>query len=114
MIVELLIRFLIGGLIISVFSLIGDVLQPKSFAGIFGAAPSVALASLGLALLMHGGRYVSLEGRSMIAGAAALLIYSLVVHILLARKDTDALVGASTSWMAWVLVAFTLWGGFLR
>jgi hypothetical protein len=41
-------RFLIGGTIVSVFALIGDVLKPKGFAGLFGAAPSVALATLGL------------------------------------------------------------------
>jgi Protein of unknown function (DUF3147) len=38
-------RFLIGGLTVSIFSLIGDILKPKSFAGLFGAAPSVALAT---------------------------------------------------------------------
>ena len=42
---EFLIRFLIGGAIVSAFAMIGDVLRPKSFAGLFGAAPSVALAT---------------------------------------------------------------------
>jgi hypothetical protein len=41
---QILIRFLIGGAVVSVFALIGDVLKPKSFAGLFGAAPSVAVA----------------------------------------------------------------------
>ena len=31
-----------------------DVLRPKSFAGLFGAAPSVALATLGIAIYQHG------------------------------------------------------------
>ncbi len=43
---EILVRFIAGGIIISVFALIGDVLKPKSFAGLFGAAPSVALVTL--------------------------------------------------------------------
>ena len=46
--IQILIRFLVGGAMVSVFALIGDVLKPKSFAGLFGAAPSVALATLGL------------------------------------------------------------------
>jgi len=45
---QFLIRFVIGGLVVSVFAICGDVLRPKSFAGLFGAAPSVALASLAL------------------------------------------------------------------
>jgi hypothetical protein len=45
---QLLIRFLVGGAVVSVFAVLGDVLKPKSFAGLFPAAPSVALATLGL------------------------------------------------------------------
>ena len=40
---EYLIRFLVGGVVVSAFSMLGDLLRPKSFAGLFGAAPSVAL-----------------------------------------------------------------------
>jgi hypothetical protein len=36
---ELILRFLIGGTLVSAFALIGDLLRPKSFAGLFGAAP---------------------------------------------------------------------------
>src|SRR6266850_7425804 len=32
-------RFMIGGLIVSSFTMLGDVLRPKSFAGLFSAAP---------------------------------------------------------------------------
>ena len=38
---ELIFRFIVGGLVVSLFAVIGDVLKPKSFAGLFGAAPSV-------------------------------------------------------------------------
>jgi hypothetical protein len=47
--VDYALRSLIGGLVVSLFAVIGDVLRPKSFAGLFGAAPSIALATLGLA-----------------------------------------------------------------
>ena len=53
---DYLLRFLIGGVVVSVFAVLGDVLRPKSFAGLFGAAPSVALATLGLAFWKHGER----------------------------------------------------------
>src|ERR1700680_3152638 len=51
---ELLFRFLIGGTLVSTFALIGDLFKPKKFAGLFGAAPSIALATLGLGLSAVG------------------------------------------------------------
>jgi Protein of unknown function (DUF3147) len=88
--VDYALRFLIGGLVVSLFAVVGDVLRPKSFAGLFGAAPSVALATLGLAFSKHGGDYVAIEGRSMILGSIALAAYSLVVCKLLMRADRPA------------------------
>jgi hypothetical protein len=40
----------VGGVVVSLFAILGDTLKPKSFAGLFGAAPSVALATLGLTI----------------------------------------------------------------
>ena len=37
---EYLVRFLVGGVVVSAFAMLGDILRPKSFAGLFGAAPS--------------------------------------------------------------------------
>lgn len=51
---ELVLRFVIGGLAVSAFAALGDVLKPKSFAGLFGAAPSIALATLGLTMHTYG------------------------------------------------------------
>jgi hypothetical protein len=42
---ELFIRFVVGGTVVSFFAVLGDLLKPKSFAGLLGAAPSVALAN---------------------------------------------------------------------
>jgi hypothetical protein len=50
---EYVIRFLVGAAVVSAFAMLGDLLRPKSFAGLFGTAPSVALATLGAA---NGGR----------------------------------------------------------
>ena len=68
---ELVLRFLIGGIVVSAFSLVGDLFKPKSFGGLFGAAPSVALATLALTIHNQGSSYAALEARSMIAGASS-------------------------------------------
>jgi hypothetical protein len=51
---EYVVRFLVGGVAVSAFAMLGDVLRPKSFAGLFGAAPSVAFATLGIDVYRHG------------------------------------------------------------
>ncbi|MBV9279414.1 MAG: DUF3147 family protein [Chloroflexi bacterium] len=114
MLVELLIRFIAGGLVVCAFAVIGDILQPKSFGGIFGAAPSVALATLGLTFAAHGGSYVGLEGRSMVAGAVALLVYSLLAAWLLWNRKGNTLVTAGAVILAWLAVAIGIWGVALR
>jgi hypothetical protein len=42
---EYVVRFLAGGLLVSMFAVVGDIVRPKSFAGLFEAAPSVATCS---------------------------------------------------------------------
>src|SRR5207237_1333606 len=82
---DLMLRFILGGLIVSAFSVVGDVLKPKSVAGIFGAAPSMALVTLGLAFLRLGSTQVAVQARSMVAGAVALGCYSWLDIRLLVR-----------------------------
>jgi hypothetical protein len=69
---EYVIRFLVGGIVVSAFAMLGNLLRPKSFAGLFGAAPSVALATLGIAIYQHGASYAAVQSRTMMAGAIAL------------------------------------------
>ena len=71
----LFIRFLIGGVVVSLFAALGDVLRPKSFAGLFGAAPSIALATIGLTIHQDGKAYAALECRSMMLGAVGFFAY---------------------------------------
>jgi len=111
---ELALRFVIGGLVVSGFAVLGEMLTPKRFAGIFGAAPSVALATLGMAFVTQSGEYVSAEGRSMMAGAVAFCLYSLVARRLLVAHGAPALAAASFLWAVWLAVAVALWGVFLR
>jgi hypothetical protein len=105
---EYLLRFLIGGAIVSVFAVVGDVLRPKSFAGLFGAAPSVALATLGLAFWNHGSSYVAAETLSMMIGALALAAYSCVVCQLLMRANASALAATGAALSVWLAVAVGL------
>jgi hypothetical protein len=107
------VRFLVGGAIVSVFALIGDVLKPKGFAGLFGAAPSVALASLGLTIAAQGKLYAALEARSMVAGAAAFFLYALgcVYFIGMRRLKAKPMTLALLS--IWLIAAFGIWAVFL-
>ena len=105
---EYLVRFFLGGLVVSAFAILGDVLRPKSFAGLFGAAPSVALATLGMAVVQHGPDYAAVEGTSMIWGAIALLLYSVLVCQLLMRFQLNALIATLASLPVWLMVAFSL------
>ncbi len=68
---EMLFRFLVGGALVSAFACLSDVFKPQSFAGLFGAAPSIALATLGLTVFREGPVYAAIEARSMMAGAIA-------------------------------------------
>ncbi|ABE64848.1 conserved hypothetical protein (plasmid) [Nitrobacter hamburgensis X14] len=105
---EYVIRFFLGGIAVSAFAMVGDILRPKSFAGLFSAAPSVALATLGIAVYLHGAGYAAVQSRAMIAGAIALAIYSVVVCQLLVRARLTAMPAALISLVVWLMVAFGL------
>jgi len=106
---DIVLRFFIGGFIVSVFSLISDLLKPKTFAGLFGAAPSIALATLGLTVLKNGKQYAAIEARSMILGAVALLVYAAAVSYVLLRFKFSALPVAMITLFLWLGVATGLW-----
>jgi hypothetical protein len=111
---EYVVRFLAGGVVVSAFAIPGDILRPKSFAGLFAAAPSVALATLGIALYQQGADYAALQSRAMTAGAIALAVYSVVVCHLLVRARLRAAPATFLSLVVWLIVAFgllTLAGG---
>ena len=108
---EYVLRFIAGGVIVSAFAILGDVLRPKSFAGLLGAAPSVALATLGIAVVQHGSRYAAAESWTMIYGAVALACYSVVVCHLLMRFRFAALPATVLAFAVWLVAAFALLAG---
>jgi hypothetical protein len=103
---ELIYRFLVGGVFVSVFAVLGDVLRPKSFAGLFGAAPSIALATLGLMVSKHGTEYAALESRSMMMGACAFVAYAAAVSFTLRRGRSSTLITTIVLMPIWFAVAF--------
>jgi uncharacterized membrane protein (GlpM family) len=111
---ELVFRFLIGGAVVSAFAVLGDLFKPKSVAGIFGAAPSVALVTLVLTVSTEGTSYVATEARSMVAGAVAFFIYASCASRLLVRYKFPALAATSLLILVWLAAALGLWVLWLR
>ena len=105
---SILLRFLIGGLALSVFAVISDILKPKSFAGLFGAAPSIALATIALTVATEGTHYAALEVRSMVAGAIGFFVYASCVSRVLIRHKMNTGAATLLSLPLWAATAFTI------
>ena len=103
---EYLLRFVVGGAVVSAFAVLADVLRPKSFSGLFGAAPSIALATLLITLSQKGGSFTAAEGRSMVVGALALAAYSWTVCLLLKKFMTSSWTATLLALVVWFAVAF--------
>jgi hypothetical protein len=101
-------RFLAGGIAVSAFAAFGDALRPKSFAGLFGAAPSIAVATLLITLSQKGAPFAAVEGRSMMAGALALAAYSWTVCVLLKKLLMSSWTATMVALFVWFVVAFGL------
>jgi hypothetical protein len=111
---DLLLRFLIGGVVVSAFAMLGDLAKPKSFAGLFGAAPSVALATLALTVVKDGKAYAATEAHSMITGAVAFFAYAELVSWLLMRRRLSALKSTLVALPMWFTVTFIIWSALLK
>ena len=111
---QLVFRFVVGGLVVSLFAVIGDVLKPKSFAGLFGAAPSVALATLALTIATDGKTYAALEARSMIVGACAFFVYACCCMRVMAKHTVRATTITIAGLAVWLACALGGWFLFLR
>jgi hypothetical protein len=107
-------RFVIGGLVVSLFAAFADAVKPKSFAGLFAAAPSVAMATLGLAMMTEGKLFVAAEARSMILGAVALFFYAAVVVQLIMKYKLHAAPAAVSALAVWMICAIGAWYLLLR
>ena len=106
---ELLARFLIGGVIVSFFAVLAEMFRPKSFAGLFGAAPSIALATIGITVAGHGKAYAAVEARSMTFGAIAFLLYAACVSWMLIRLKPRALAATIALIPIWFAASCAFW-----
>jgi hypothetical protein len=111
---DILLRVVVGGLAVSAFALFGDLLRPKSFAGLLSAAPSVAIATLILTVMKEGRQFASIEGRSMILGAVAFICYETVVIQLLIHRKYRVLPVTSAAMVVGLVCAFGLWFALMR
>lgn len=102
---------LAGGLLVVAFALLCETLQPKRFAGLFGAAPAVAIAGLTIVLLSKGSHDARENSIGMVAGSVGMLCYAATTIRLLKRKPafTSSALGL-ISWVAptAVIAAFLL------
>jgi uncharacterized membrane protein (GlpM family) len=88
---------------VAAFALLAEGLKPKRFAGLFGAAPAVALAGMIVVLLDRGHHAVHENAAGMIAGGAGMVAYAATVTALLKRMSALRAVGAALA--AWTLAA---------
>lgn len=110
---EFVIRFLVGGIVVSIFAILGDILRPKSFAGLFSAAPTIAVVTLGMAFQNENSNYISLQAQAMVFGSIALAIYGFLVCQLLMRRGFHAGLASSVALIGWFCVSAGLlmvWG----
>lgn len=108
MLLEYIAKFLAGGLLVCLFALISQACEPKQFAGLFSAAPSVLLAGLALTLLMQGTTTATFTAEGAIAGAVGLICYCFVA--IRAIRRYQALVGSLLSLVCWLVVSFGVFG----
>lgn len=97
------IRVVAGGALVVAFAMLSDALKPKMFSGLFGAAPSVATASLLVTGLAMGAEKDVKYATGMVAGAVGLIVYSAAAAI--AVKHLGSVAGSVIAWAAWALAA---------
>lgn len=110
MLAEVAVRFFLGGALVSLFAIAGGAWKPKTLAGTFAAAPSVALVALGMAYIAEDHAYVATEARSMLLGAVAFVAYSFACVFATKSRRVSVWAGALISWGVWLLVAALLAG----
>jgi uncharacterized membrane protein (GlpM family) len=92
---------LAGGCLVVAFALLSEGLTPKRFAGLFSAAPAVAIAGLTIVLLDKGAHEAHLSATGMIAGGVGMVAYaSAAVPLLRRRRASTAAAAALAAWAA--------------
>jgi hypothetical protein len=100
---EVALKALAGGLFVLAFAALAQTLKPKRFAGVFSAAPSVALGSLLVTVAFSGVGDVAVSARGMLVGAAGFTAYCLAAVPLMRRWG--AWRGSTAALGAWAVTA---------
>ncbi len=101
-----------GGALVVLFALIGEVVKPKAFSGLFSAAPSVAVASLALTILADGPAKARQASIGMVVGAVAMVVCCVLAVVTIPR--VHSLGGSLVSWLGWAAVGLALyWAVFI-
>ena len=95
-----------GGILVVAFALVSEVLTPKRFAGLFSAAPSVALASLAITVAAKGHAEAVASARGMLIGAVAFAA-SVALGAFVARRRGVPKAAIAVC-AAWILIAAPL------
>jgi len=106
---ELILRFVLGGAVVSAFAAIAELFEPKSFSGLFGAAPSVAIATLALTYHADGSAAMATAARWMLIATPALLVYGACCVVACRRPGVPVWLVAALAWLVWLGVALALW-----
>lgn len=97
----MLVKALAGGALVVVFALLSESLAPKRFAGLFGAAPAVAIAGLAVTLVSKGVLDARRATLGMLAGSAGMAAYASATVVLLKRlRPLASSVAGLAMWVA--------------
>lgn len=97
---EIVLKALVGGALVVAFAVLAETLSPKRFAGVFAAAPTIAVGSLAITVAFSGSSDARRACAGMVAGAAGFIAYcSLAPH---AVGRLGALRGSAITLTAWV------------
>lgn len=93
-----------GGVLVSVFAALAETLSPKRFAGVFSAAPSVALAGLLVSVGFKGSEDARRACVGMVSGGVAFVLYASIVPFMMRRAGV--IKGSAAAVLVWAAVAF--------
>jgi hypothetical protein len=97
------IQALAGGTLVVAFALLGEVVNPKRLAGLFSAAPSIALAGLAVTVVASGSEQATHAAWTMILGAAGFVGFTVSVAVLIRR--VPAVAASAVGCAIWIAIA---------
>ena len=109
MIGDLVLRFVLSGAVVSAFAAIAELFEPKSFSGLFGAAPSVAITTLTLTYLSDGAEATATAARWMLVATPAMLAYGACCIAACRHERVPVWLAALAAWAVWLAVALGLY-----